>query len=113
MVWYVIIIVVFFGMLIIPLRSRWYMGCGLGFLGAILASGAAFGAGWYYVTYCFVKPRPRHDMDFGGLETPLICLVLIPAGSVLLGFLLGIGCAYWVAGSLPDKSSSKPESLEF
>ena len=95
MVWYVIIIVVFFGMLIIPLRSRWYMGCGLGFLGAILASGAAFGAGWYYVTYCFVKPRPRHDMDFGGLETPLICLVLIPAGSVLLR----LPAWYWMCRS--------------
>jgi hypothetical protein len=110
--WYVLVGgIVFLGLLVIPLRSRWYMGCGLALLGAILAGGTAFGAGWYYVTHYHVAPRPRHDMDFSGLETPLICLVVIPAFSTLVGLLLGIGCAYLLVESLPDKSSSKPDRL--
>ena len=108
-----VIVIVFLSLLIIPLRSRWYMGCGLALGGAILAGGTAFGAGWYYLRYHYVAPRPRHDMDFGGFATVLLYLLFIPAGSALLGLLLGIGYAYWLVGSLPDKSSSKPDSLEF
>jgi hypothetical protein len=108
--WYFIAFgIVFVGLLVIPLRSRWYMGCGFALLGAILAGGTAFGAGWYYVNHFHVSPRPRHDMDFSGLETPLIWLVVIPALSTLVGLVLGIGCAYFLVGSLPDKSSSKSD----
>ena len=39
--------VVFLALLVIPLRSRWYMGCELGLLGAIQGGVVAFGAGWY------------------------------------------------------------------
>jgi hypothetical protein len=112
--WYVIVGgIVFVSMLVIPLRSRWYMGCGLALLGAILAGGIAFGAGWYYVNRYHVAPRPQHDMDFSGLETPLICLVVIPALSTLVGLVLGLGYAYFLVGSLPDKSSSKPDRSEY
>ncbi len=88
--------IVFLGLLIIPLRSRWFMGCGLALLGAVLGGASAFGAGWYYLTYYFVKPKPRHDMDFGGLETPLLCLLAMPVVGALLGLVLGLGCAYWL-----------------
>jgi hypothetical protein len=111
--WYVIVGgIVLLGLLAIPLRSRWYMGCALALLGAILGGGTAFGAGWYYVNHYHVTPRPRHDMDFSGLETPLLCLVVIPALSTLVGLVVGIGYAYSLVGSLPDKSSSKPDGLE-
>jgi hypothetical protein len=98
--------IVILGLLVVPLRSRWYMGCALALLGAILAGGTAFAAGWYYVMHYHVTPRPRHDMDFSGMETPLIGLVFIPAVSAFLGLVLGIGCAYSLVRSLPDKSSS-------
>jgi len=66
--WHVIVGgIVLLGLLVIPLRSLWYMGCGLALLGAILAGVTAFGAGWYYVNHYYVAPRPRHDMDFSGL----------------------------------------------
>jgi hypothetical protein len=112
--WYIIVGgVVFLGLLVIPLRARWYLGCGLALLGAILAGGAAFGAGWYYLKHYHVAPRPRHDMDFSGLETPLICLVVIPALSTLVGLLLGMACAYFLVGSLPEESSSRPDRRGF
>ena len=96
--------IVFLTLLVIPFRSHWYMGCGLALLGAFLTGGIAFGAGWYYVRYHHVAPRPKHDMDFSGFETPVICLVFIPLLSALLGLVLGIWCAYLLKESLPDKS---------
>jgi len=112
--WYVIVGgIVLLALLVIPLRSRWYMGCGLALLGAILAGGTAFGAGWYYLKYYHVKPRPRHDMDFNGMEAPLLCIIVIPALSTLVGFVLGLGCAYFLAGSRADEPPSKPDRLDF
>jgi hypothetical protein len=95
--WQIIAVaVVFLALLVIALGSRWYMGCGLGLLGAILGGVVAFGAGWYYVTNYHKAPRPRHDMDFGGMETPLLCLVALPALGVVLGLLAGIAAAHWL-----------------
>ena len=103
--WYVIVGgIVFLGLLVIPLRSRWYMGCGMASLGAILGGGAGFAAGWIYSTYFYVKPRPRHDMDFAGLETLILCFVALPVLGVLLGLVLGIWSAYLLQEWLPDKS---------
>jgi hypothetical protein len=82
--WYVIVgAIVFFGLLILVLRSRWYRGCALAFLGAILGGGAAFAAGWYY-TRGHAAPRPRHDMDFSGLENLIIWLLIVPVLSAVL-----------------------------
>jgi hypothetical protein len=111
MAWYIIITIVVLVLVMIPLRS-WYVGCGLGLLGAILAGGAAFGAGWYYVKYHYVRPRPRHDMDFGGMETPLICLVFLPLVCAIVGLLLGIVCAYWLDLWSSDEPPSKREPLD-
>jgi hypothetical protein len=111
--WYVIVGgIVFLTLVVIPLRSRWYLGCGFGLLGAILGGATAFGAGWYYVKHYHVVPRPRHDMDFNGLETPIIFLVFIPALGTLVGFVLGLGCAYLLDQRLRDKPPSKPDGLE-
>jgi hypothetical protein len=110
--WYVIIAgIIGVALVVIPLRSRWYMGCGFGLLGAILSGGIAFGAGWYYASH-HPAPRPKHDMDFSGLGTPVIWLLVIPAVSALVGFVLGIVCAYYVylSGALPNEPPSKPES---
>ena len=111
--WYVVMGgIVFLCLVVIPLRSRWYLGCGFALLGALLAGATSFGAGWYYVKHYHVVPRPRHDMDFNGLETPLICLVFIPALSALVGLVLGLGCAYLVDQRLDDKPPLKPDGLE-
>ena len=113
--WEIIIsAIVFLVLLIIPFRSRWYMGCGFGLAGAILAGGIAFGACWYYLKYYYVKPRPRNDSDWAGLETLVLCLLVI-VGSTVLGLLGGIGCAYGLglARSSSDKPSSIPDPLEF
>lgn len=96
MFWYIVVGVVFLGLLLLPLRSRWYMGCALALLGAILGGAGAFGAGWYYLKHDYVRPQPRNDSDFGGFETPLFCLFVIPAFSAIVGLLLGIVCAHWL-----------------
>ena len=111
--WYVIICgIMFLTLVVIPLRSRWYLGCGFSLLGAILAGAIAFGAGSYYVRHYHVAPRPRHDMDFSGMETPILCLVFIPALSALIGFVLGLGCAYLLDQRLKDRPPTKPDRLE-
>jgi hypothetical protein len=95
--WLIIgVALVFLVLLVIPLGSRWYKGCALALLGAILTGGGTFGAGWYYLTYCYVKPRPRNDSDWSGLETVLLCLVALPVVGAIVGLLLGIYCAYWL-----------------
>jgi hypothetical protein len=43
---------VFLVLPLIPLGSRWYKGCALAPLGAILTGAGTFGAGWYYLTCC-------------------------------------------------------------
>jgi hypothetical protein len=111
--WYVIVGgIMFLTLVVIPLRSRWYLGCGLGLLGAILGGATAFGAGWYYVKHYHVVPRPRHDMDFNGMETPIICLVFIPALSALVGFVLGLACAYLLDQRLQNQLPPKPDGIE-
>jgi len=108
--WYVVIVgIVFFSVLIIRLRSRWYMGCGFALLGAILLGGIAFGAGWYYLSH-HPAPRPKHDMDWSGAATAIAWLLIVPALSALVGLVLGIRFAYFLVGTLPDESPSKPDS---
>jgi hypothetical protein len=51
-------------------------------------------------------------MDFGGLETPLICLVFLPIVCAIVGLLLGIGCAYWLDLWSSDEPLSKREPLD-
>ena len=96
MSWYIVVGGVFLGLLLLPLRSRWYMGCALALLGTILGGAGAFGAGWYYLKYQYVPPRPRNDSDFGGFETPLLCLFVLPAFGAIGGLLLGVVCSYWL-----------------
>jgi hypothetical protein len=93
--WYVVIVgIVIFSVLIIQIRSRWYMGCGFALLGAILLGGIAFGAGWYYISH-HPPPRHKHDMDFSALATGIVWLLIVPALSALVGLVLGIRFAYF------------------
>jgi hypothetical protein len=51
-------------------------------------------------------------MDFGGMETPLICLVFLPLVCAIVGLLLGIVCAYWLDLWSSDEPPSKREPLD-
>jgi hypothetical protein len=105
MFWNAIIIgAVIVAVTVASLGSRWYLGCALALLGAVLAGGLAFGAGWYYLNHYFVKPRPRHDMDFGDLGTPILCLLVIPAMSALAGLVLGVASAHVLKACDPGKT---------
>lgn len=52
--------------------SQWYVRCALAPVGAIHAGGTAFGVGWHYVKHDYITPRPQHDRNSNGLESPLI-----------------------------------------
>ncbi len=117
--WYVIFLgIVFLSLITIPLRRRWYMGCGLGLLGAILGGGAAFGVGWCYWRYVYTPPPKRDINDWSGLVVIAFWLVGLPAVGVVLGSVLGIWSAYLLGELLPDKllkaeglaSASHPET---
>jgi hypothetical protein len=95
--WLIILMaVLFLALLVVPLGSRWYQGCALAFLGAVVGGGGAFGAAWYYLNYWYVKPPPRGDSDWGGFATVLVLLVGLPVVGGIAGLLLGIFYAYWL-----------------
>jgi hypothetical protein len=105
--WYVVIVgIVIFSVLIIQLRSRWYMGCGFALLGAVLLGGIALGIGWFYAI-SHPPPRPKHDMDWGTLGTGFISLLLIPAVSALVGLVLGIRFAHFLVGKEAETSAGQ------
>jgi peptidoglycan biosynthesis protein MviN/MurJ (putative lipid II flippase) len=103
-------VIVFLGWLISRLRKP-YVGLGLASLGAVLAGGAALSAGLYYLKFHYAPPRQTHDMDFGGMVTPLLCMIFIPAASAAAGFILGVGFAFWRERALSAAASSKSEGL--
>jgi hypothetical protein len=81
--------ILFFGILIIPLRSRWYMGCGFALLGAILIGGSAFASSWYYMKYVYTPPPNRDINDWSGLVVA-VWLVGLPVIGAAVGSVLGI-----------------------
>ena len=108
--WYVIFLVaVFFAMIIIPLGRRWYAGCGLALLGGILGGAGAWGMSWYYLTYLYVKPKPRNDSDWTGIGTALFCIVIVPAVGMILGSVLGVYSAYFLREWLPAEDAGGRE----
>src|SRR6516165_3443087 len=85
-----LILLIGLGVAITRLRNQ-YVGCAFALLGAILAGGLALGVGWSYVRYYYTAPRPRNDSDWSGAAVPLLCMVLIPGVSALIGLVPGIG----------------------
>ena len=66
-IWYLIFAgIVLVSIIIIPLRRRWYMGCGLGLLGATIGGGSAFGLGWCYMRYANT-PLPDATSTIGAV----------------------------------------------
>jgi hypothetical protein len=95
MFWLILIgAMVVYGAILSRLRQP-FVGLGLSVLGAILAGGLAYAATVYYFKYEYVKPRPTHDMDFGGLGTSLLYGVIFPVASALGGLVLGLMLAFW------------------
>ena len=113
MTWGIIVIAMIaaLGLALNQLRAP-YIGCGLALLGAILAGGLALVAGMAYLKYGSAPPKPRNDSDFSSMAVPLFCLVFIPAGSALTGFVLGIGYAFWRERWLTTRPPRKPERLD-
>jgi hypothetical protein len=111
--WYLIFVgIVFLCLIIIPLGRRWYLGCGLGLLGAILGGGAAFGLGWCYLRYVDT-PAPHRDInDWSGLLVLAFWLGVLPAVGVVLGSVLGIWSAYLLGESLSNKPPRKSGPIE-
>ena len=110
LIWYIVIIAAL-GLAIAGLR-RPYVGCGLALLGAMIAAGLALGTGALYLKFGFTPPRPKNDSDWSGILMPMLCIVFIPAGSGLLGFVVGIVYAYWRERSVPARLSPKPEPID-
>ena len=105
-----LILLIGLGIAITRLRNQ-YVGCAFALLGAILAGGLALGVGWFYVRHYYTAPRPRNDSDWSGAAVPLLCMVLLPGVSALIGFALGIGFAYWrerPAQAFPPKKPLSP-----
>jgi hypothetical protein len=112
-IWYVIFVgIVFISLIIIPLRRRWYMGCGLGLLGAIIGGGAGFGLGWCYLTYAYTPPPRRDINDWSGLVVAAFWLLGIPAIGVVLGSVLGIWSAYLLRELVADEPPTKPGPID-
>ena len=108
-IWYLIFAgIVVVSLIIIPLGRRWYLGCGLGLLGAIIGGGVGFGLGWCYLRYA-TTPPPRRDInDWSGLVVAAFWLLGIPAIGVVLGSVLGIWSAYLLRELVPNEPSTKP-----
>ncbi len=112
-IWYLIFVgTVFVSLIIVPLRRRWYMGCGLGLLGAMIGGGAAYGLGWWYMRYAYT-PSPRRDInDWSGVVVAVFWLPGIPAIGVVLGSVLGIWPAYLLRELVPAEPPTKPGPID-
>src|SRR4051812_25664251 len=91
---------------------RPFVGLGVASIGATLAGCLALAACYVYLTV-FQPPRqPRADADWSGFASVILYIFLVPGVSVIIGFGLGLGYAFWREHSLPEGSPKEPGPLD-